>query len=252
VREERRRLEVGTARKDTGVSEKPILVIGNRTYSSWSLRGWLVMALSGLAFDEEMVWLDAPDHAETMRAATSGVGMVPTLRVGARIVADSLAIAEYAAERAPEARLWPEDALDRAEARSFAARMHSGFAALRKACPMNLSNRFDGFEPDAAVGADLAALEAMWKPALARSGGPFLFGRFGAVDAFFAPVAARVFTFRLPVSAPSGRYVDALLAHPSMRAWIGAARREADIDRPRTDRLATGYFAPGDWPILDT
>lgn len=232
------------------MSEETVLVLGNRTYSSWSMRGWLVMAQSGLRFDEEMIWLDAPNHKEAMIAATGGVGTVPTLRVEDRIVADSLAIAEFAAERAPEAGLWPSDPLDRAEARSLTARMHSGFPALRKACPMNLSNRFDDFTPDSEVRADLATLEAMWEPSLTRSGGPFLFGRFGAVDAFFAPVAARIFTFRLPVSELAQGYVDAILAHGPVRAWINAARLEKDVDRPRTDRLANGSFAPGDWPIL--
>ncbi len=236
------------------MTETLTLVLGNRTYSSWSLRGWLVMEQSGLPFTEEMVWLDAPDHKAQMLAATGGVGAVPTLRVatesGDRIIADSLAIAEFAAEHAPDAGLWPVDPLDRAEARSLAARMHSGFAALRKACPMNLSNRFSDYRPDPDVAADLTTLQSMWTACLTRSGGPFLFGDFGAVDAFFAPVASRVDTFGLPLSPICRDYVEAILVHPPMRRWIEAAALEPGIERPRTDRLASGRFAPGSWPIL--
>ncbi|MDF1749419.1 MAG: glutathione S-transferase [Alphaproteobacteria bacterium] len=232
------------------MSQIPVLVIGNRTYSSWSLRGWLVMAMAGLDFAEEMIWLDMPDHKPAMQAATGGVGTVPTLRIGGRCIADSLAIAEYAAEMAPDAGLWPKDAMDRAQARSLAARMHSGFMNLRRGCPMNLSNRFPDFKPDEGVLADLEILQLAWTDCLSRSKGPFLFGDFGAVDAFFAPVAIRVYGFNLPLTPICMRYVDALLDHPLMQQWISAARLEPDMERPRTDRLASGAFIPGDWPIL--
>ena len=230
---------------------KPVLVIGDRTYSSWSLRGWLLMALSGLDFDEEMHWLDAPNYKEGLLAATGGGGGVPTVRLGSRIIADSMAIAEYAAEAAPDAGMWPKDPLDRAEARSLAAQMHSGFTALRKACPMNLSNQFPDFVPDDAVKADLARLERLWLPCLERSGGPFLFGAFGAVDAFFAPVATRIDTFCLPISPAARAYADAILDHPLMRQWIAGARLEADMDRERTGRFSEGGFTPGNWPLLN-
>lgn len=226
------------------------LVFGNRTYSSWSMRGWLVMAQSGLPFEEEMFWLDDPGYRDGLLAATGGVGTVPTLRVGDRIVAESLAVAEYAAEAAPDAGLWPDDPLDRAEARAAAARMHAGFANLRQACPMNLSNRFPEFEPDHGVIADLSVLEGIWRPLLERSGGPFLFGGFGIADAFYAPVASRIDTFCLPVSNESRAYVDAVLRHDLVRRWIEDAAKEPAIDRPRTDRLSRGWFAPGDWPLL--
>jgi len=229
---------------------RPVLVIGNRTYSSWSLRGWLVMAQSGLPFDEEMIWLDMPDHKSAMRAATGGVGTVPALRIGDICIADSLAIAEYAAEKAPDAGLWPKDAMDRALARSLTARMHSGFTNLRRDCPMNLSNRFLDFKPDDGVLADLAVLQAAWTECLNRSAGPYLFGAFGAVDAFFAPVAIRVYGFNLSLSPQCMDYVNALLDHPLVQQWITAARLEQDVQRPRTDRLTAGGFTPGDWPIL--
>lgn len=226
------------------------LVLGNRTYSSWSLRGWLFLAQSGLPFEEEMFWLDEPGYREGLLAATGGIGTVPTLRVGSRVISESMAVAEYAAEAAPDAGLWPADALDRGEARSLAARMHAGFTDLRRECPMNLSNRFPDFKPSDAVLADVAKLEAMWEPCLLRSGGPFLFGAFGAVDAFFAPVAARIYTFCLPVSDVAKAYTDAILDHPLMRQWIADATQEQNVQRERNDRLSKGGYLPGDWPIL--
>lgn len=233
------------------MTEPMVLVLGNRTYSSWSLRGWLLMARTGLRFEEEMYWLDEPGYKDALLQATGGIGTVPTLRVGERIISESLAIAEYAAEIAPEAGLWPEDPVDRAEARSLSARMHAGFTALRSDCPMNLSNRFPAFEASPEVQADLAILESMWLPCLARSGGPFLFGAFGAVDCMFAPVATRIDTFCLPVSAEARAYVDAILDHPLMRQWIADAAEEPKVDRARNDRLSKGWFTPGDWPILE-
>lgn len=226
------------------------LVLGNRTYSSWSLRGWLLMMLSGADFEEEMHWLDAPGYKDALLAATGGSGAVPTLRIGDRVIPDSMAIAEYAAEIAADGALWPSDPLDRAEARSLAARMHSGFTALRSACPMNLSNRFPDFSVSDAVAADLRVLEGMWEPRLAHSGGPFLFGEFGAVDAFFAPVATRIDSFCLPVSETARGYTDRIMAHPLMRQWIADAALEPAINRPRNDRFAEGGFAAGDWPLL--
>lgn len=232
------------------MSEPMVLVLGNRTYSSWSLRGWLLMARTGLRFEEEMFWLDEPGYKDGLLKATGGIGTVPTLRVGDRIISESLAIAEYASEIAPEAGLWPEDPLDRAEARSLSARMHAGFAALRSSCPMNMSNRFPDFEPSAEVLEDLELLESMWGPCLSRTEGPFLFGAFGAVDCMFAPVASRIDTFCLPVSAEARAYVDAILDHPLMRQWIAAAAEEPKVERARNDRLSQGWFTPGDWPIL--
>ena len=228
----------------------PVLVIGNRTYSSWSLRGWLAMAMTGKPFDEVMVWLDEPDHRERMRLETGGFGTVPTVRLGDVVIGDSLAIAEFAAEWAPDKRLWPDDPVERALARMACARMHSGFMALRASCPMNLSNRFDDFQPSDDVRADLDVLEDLWETALQRSGGPFLFGGFSLADAFYAPVVTRIDTFRLPVSESALRYCAAVLRHPLMRQWIAAAAQELSVVRPRTDRLSAGGFTPGDWPLL--
>lgn len=229
----------------------PVLVIGNRTYSSWSLRGWLTMALTEKPFDEVMVWLDSPDHKQIMLAETQGFGTVPTLRIGDVALGDSLAIAEFAAEWAPEKALWPEDPMERALARSVTARMHSGFMALRANCPMNLSNRFPDFVPSEEVLADLTLLETVWSEALERSGGPFLFGdTFGLVDAFYAPVVTRIDTFHLPVSELALEYGRAVLSHPLLQLWIKAAAEEPTVDRPRTGRLMKGGFTPGSWPLL--
>ncbi len=232
------------------------LIIGNRTFSSWSMRGWLLAALSGLDFEEETIWLDEPGYKKWMVHRTGGAGTVPTLRIvdgkSERFVPDSMAIAEYFAELAPEVAFWPDDPIDRAEARSLAARMHSGFDALRSSCPMNLSNRFNDFEPDADVLSDVETLDRDWSRCLERSpeGGPFLFGAFGAVDCFFAPVVARIYSFRLPVSDVSKAYVDAVLQQPLVRRWVEASEEEMTVTRERTGRLAEGWFRPGNYPIL--
>jgi len=228
------------------MSEPLTLVLGNRTYSSWSLRGWLLMKLTGQTFDEEMIWLDDPGYKPKMLAATNGFGTVPTLRIGDRAIGDSMAIAEYAAEIAAPGQLWPEDPVDRAEARMLTAKMHAGFQNLRAQCPMNLSNVFEEFTASPEVLADIETLEALLCPVLARSGGPFLYGEaFGAADAFYAPVAARIRTFRLPVSAQLKDYIDTVLSHPLMDEWTKDAAKEPGIERDRTDRLASGWFEPG-------
>lgn len=232
------------------------LIIGNRTFSSWSMRGWLSAALSGLAFEVEVVWLDEPGYKRWLVHRTGGAGTVPTLviRHGAkeRFIADSAAISEYFADRVPEAGFWPQDIEDRAEARSLAARMHSGFSALRQACPMNLSNRFNEFDPSDDVREDLSELERLWNACLERKpdGGPFLFGAFGAVDIAFAPVATRVYTFNLPVTGLARAYVDAVLHHPLVQRWVEASEAEAKVTRERTGRLSEGMFAAGNYPIL--
>jgi len=228
------------------MSDPLTLVLGNRTYSSWSLRGWLLMKLAGHPFEEEMIWLDDPGYKEKMQAATLGFGTVPTLRIGERAIGDSMAIAEYAAEISAPGQIWPVDAQDRAEARMLAAKMHAGFQSLRAQCPMNLSNVFDGYEPNPDVLADLSALEGLLCPVLERTGGPFLYGEaFGAADAFYAPVAARIRTFRLPVNDSLSNYVNAVLAHPLVWEWTQAAAQEPGVARERTDRLAHGWFEQG-------
>ncbi|MDH3262950.1 MAG: glutathione S-transferase [Paracoccaceae bacterium] len=201
------------------------LAVGDRAYSSWSLRGWLLFDAWNLPVRLHLVEF-AGDGVEAQLAALAPARTVPTLRTpeGA-IVSESLAIAEELATRFPMAGLWPEDALARATARSLAAEMHAGFAALRNGCPMNLRVSYADFRPDEAIMADLARLERIWTHARAVCGGsgPWLCGTYSVADAFFAPVAARIAGYGLPVSEPSQGYVRAHLAHPSFRRWRAMA-----------------------------
>lgn len=206
------------------------IVIADKAYSSWSMRGWLLLAAFDLPFEEEFVPLYSPDFT-AMQAARAPARTVPMLEIQdggrATLVWDSLAIAETLAERHPEAGLWPADPAHRALARSLAAEMHSGFTALRGACPMNLHRhaRPRATLP-AGVGADLDRLAAIWGHALAATGGPWLGGaRFSAADAFFAPVATRLDSYALmtPGTEP---YARRLLAQPAVARWIGAGRAD--------------------------
>jgi glutathione S-transferase len=196
-----------------------LLVIGNKNYSSWSLRPWLAMKVHGIAFDEKRILLYAPDSkAEILRH--SPAGKVPILKDGTTTVWDSLAILEYLAERDP--RLWPRDASERAKARSIAAEMHSGFAKLREHMSMNVRKRYPGKGRTPEVLADIARISAIW----AQAKGPFLFGEFTAADAMYAPVVLRFRTYA--VEGPNRSYMDAMLALPAMREWIVAAEREPE------------------------
>ncbi len=208
-----------------------ILVIGNKNYSSWSLRPWLAMKTLGLAFEERRIPLDQPDTQQEIRKHNPA-GKVPCLVDGANVVWDSLAILEYLAEKRPE--LWPADAAARARARSVAAEMHSGFFAVRNAMPMNVRNRYPGKGRSAEVDADIARIDAIWS----QAGKPLLFGAFSAADAMFAPVAFRFRTYEPPLSAASRAYLQALLALPAMQEWSAAAGREAEVLSKYDDRYA--------------
>ena len=213
------------------------LWIGNKNYSSWSLRPWLLMTEAGIPFEEKRLRLSSEPDSDFKRTllALAPTGRVPLLvdDDGAAIW-DSLAIAETLAERHPQKHLWPEDARSRARARSLAAEMHSGFGALRNAFGMNLEARLPEvgvrlLAENAAAKADLARVDALFSEELAAGGGPFLFGaRFGIVDAFYAPVCTRIRTFGLPVSAPAQPYVERVLALPSFLAWEREALAEHD------------------------
>jgi glutathione S-transferase len=196
-----------------------LLVIGNKNYSSWSLRPWLAMKELGLAFDEVRIPLYRPGSKEEI-LRYSPAGRVPILRDGDTVVWDSLAILEYLAERHP--RLWPGDAAQRANARAISAEMRSGFAALRQHMSMNTRKRYPGKGRTPEVLADIARIEQIWGAAR----GPFLFGAFSAADAMYAPVVLRFRTY--DVSVRNQRYVDAMLALPAMRDWIEAAEREPE------------------------
>ena len=197
------------------------LAIGDRAYSSWSLRGWLLFDAFGLPVRVQRARLytdDLPRLLEGFFPART----VPVMRTAeGTVVAESLAIAEELASRHPEAGLWPKDPAARAVARMLAAEMHAGFTALRSHCPMNLRISYTGCDPTDAVLADLARLETIWSWARRETGaqGPWLCGAYSAADAFFAPVAGRIAGYNLPVGAEAAACVAAHLAHPSFRRW---------------------------------
>jgi glutathione S-transferase len=205
----------------------PTLVIANKVYSSWSLRPWLMLQQGGLAFDEVVIPLGQPD-TRTKILAHSPAGRVPVLVDGELTVWDSLAILEYAAERWPELGVWPADRTARAVARSISAEMHSGFQALRNACPMNLGKRYATRDRGEAVARDVGRIEESWREARARfgAGGPFLFGRFSGADAMYAPVVTRFETYGVEVAPETRAYMDAILSLPAFAAWREAALRE--------------------------
>jgi glutathione S-transferase len=195
------------------------LFIGDYTYSSWSLRGWLLMHRFGLPARVEMIPFDAADVASQL-SAVAPARTVPCLRLGdGTVIWDSLAMAEELASRHPEAGLWPADPGLRAMARSLAAEMHSAFGALRGDCPMNLRLAYADTPLSEALRADLARIERLWSFALERSGGPWLCGAYSAADAFYAPVAARIAGYGLPVGAQAEAYVARHLADPAFRRW---------------------------------
>jgi len=207
------------------------LVIGNKNWSSWSLRPWLAMRRAGLPFDEINVRLRLPD-SKTEILKHSPSGMVPTLIDGDLAIWDSLAILEYLAERHPEAELWPREASARAIARSAAAEMHSGFALLRQHCSMEILARspLETLPPE--VAANVERIVALWRGCRAKfgKGGPFLFGRFSNVDAMYAPVAARFRTYIPDLGnyddGTAKAYADTIFAMPEMQAWEEGARAE--------------------------
>lgn len=200
------------------------LFIANKNYSSWSLRPWVLMRELGIGFEESLVPFVQP-HEPNPFLAFSPTGKVPCLVDGETVVWESLAIAEYLAEREP--RVWPADARARAWARAAAAEMHAGFGQLRGRCSMICALRVQLNEMPAALQRELTRLDALWNEGLTRHGGPFLAGAaFTAVDAFFAPVAFRVQSYQLGLSAPALAYAQRLLDLPSMRDWYAQALRE--------------------------
>ena len=197
------------------------LVIGTRRYSSWSLRGWLVVRLAGLDVEEVVIPIAA--GATTAIKAATPSGTVPYLEHRGVRVWESLAIAEYCAEILPS--LWPSDPGARAWARAIAAEMHAGFTTLRRTMPMNLGRTDAAPHPEAQ--ADIARIDAIWREALSASGGPFLFGAtFGNADVMYAPVVCRFLTYRPDLSAPARAYCDAVRGHPLIGEWYDRAARE--------------------------
>jgi len=203
------------------------LVIGNKNYSSWSFRPWIAMKVAGIAFDEVVISLDAPDFKSRV-AKISRTGKVPALDDNGIHVWESLAILEYLAERFPIARLWPADPAARAEARAISSEMHAGFVPLRRACPMNMWRPVKKRELSDEVLANVWRIEAMWADCRTRcgAGGPFLFGPFCAADAMYAPVVARFHTYDVAVGASARAYMDAMRALPAWQEWETAALKE--------------------------
>lgn len=217
------------------------LYIGNKNYSSWSMRPWVLLKQAGIEFEEVMVRfdsLDAGSEFKKVMGLINPVGKVPVLVDDGLVVWDSLAICEYVselvAEKFPEKTLWPVDAKARARARSVCAEMHSGLGGLRSNCPMNIEASL----PDAGklvwrdkpeVRADVARVIAMWSALLQEHGGPLLFGRFSIADAYFAPVCMRLKTYALPVPPAISAYVDRVSALPGVKAWIDGALAERDF-----------------------
>ena len=207
--------------------QRPLLVIGSKRYSSWSLRPWLALKQAGIAFDELVIRLRQPDTA-TRIAEYSPTGKIPVLRDGEILIWDSLAICEYAAEMLPGAWLWPEDREARARARAVSAEMHSGFAALRETMSMDVARTIALAAVPAPVQADIARIKSVWTECRRdfAADGPFLFGAFTLADAMYAPVATRFLTYGVALDPVCRSYVDAVMALPAMREWVEAAKRD--------------------------
>jgi glutathione S-transferase len=202
------------------------IVIGDQNLSSWSMRPWLVLKASGLPFEQTKILLDRPDTAKLIKRFSPS-GRVPVLIDGTQTVWDSLAICEYIAELAPEKNLWPADARLRAQARSYVAEMHSGFTALRSQCSMDLSLKIKIKHLLPQTADDISRILELWKSALAKSQGPFLFGDFGIVDAYYAPVVMRFISYGIDIrDAQIRAYMKRISAHPAVKAWIAAAKKE--------------------------
>jgi glutathione S-transferase len=219
------------------------LVLGNKNYSSWSLRPWFAMKTVGIPFEDTVISLDDPNF-KTRVAELSPAGKVPVLLDGELRVWESLAILEYLADKFPDAGVWPADAAARAHARTVAAEMHAGFASLRRYCPMNIRRPVKARELTPEVQADVRRLDAMWTGCRARfgKGGPFLFGAVGAADAMFAPVVSRFHTYGIDVSSSARSYMDAVMATPAWSEWTAAALQEpwvlarCEVDWPAVPR----------------
>ena len=203
------------------------LIIGNKNYSSWSFRPWIAMKAAGIAFEETVISLDAEDFKAHV-APVSGTGKVPVLIDSDVRVWESLAILEYLAEKFPNAGLWPADAVARAHARAIANEMHAGFLPLRRLLPMNMWRPVIKRDLTPEAAANVARIEAIWNECRTHfgKGGPFLFGRFGAADAMYAPVVARLHTYAVAVGASTRAYMDAVMALPAWREWYEAAVKE--------------------------
>lgn len=202
------------------------LIIGNKLYSSWSLRPWILMKAKAIAFTETVIPLSQPDTRKNI-LEHSPTGKVPLLVDGIRVW-ESLAIMEYLAEAFPKAGIWPSDKAARAHARAASSEIHAGFQALRQACPMNLGRRFKPREWSPEVRDAVSRIEELWSQARSKyaGGGKFLYGDFSAADAMYAPVVTRLDTYQISVSSDARAYMDAILSHPAFVAWRSDALKE--------------------------
>ncbi len=204
------------------------LILGNKNYSSWSLRPWIAMRHAGIDFEEEVIPLYEPGSAGRI-AVYSPAGKVPILLDGDIAIWDSLAILEYVAEKFPKAQLWPADPQARAHARAVSAEMHAGFVNLRRHCPMNMRRESRKHELTAEVAADVRRIERIWTDCRAQfaDGGPFLFGAFGAADAMYAPVVSRFASYAIGVGAAAEAYMASVMALPAWIEWRNAGVAES-------------------------
>ncbi len=213
------------------------LYVGNKNYSSWSMRPWVLLKQAGIPFEEVMVRFDSFDAGSTFKTTLGGItptGRVPVLTDDGFAIWDTLAIAEYAADKFPEKNLWPQDPQARGRARSICAEMHAGFSALRSHCPMNIEAALPEigqlvWRDHPAVRADVQRIVAMWSGLLEQYGGPLLFGEFSIADAYFAPVCMRLKTYALPVPQAIADYVNRVVALPGVKAWIDGGLAEKDF-----------------------
>jgi len=223
------------------------LYVGNKNYSSWSMRPWVLLRQAGIAFEEEVVRFDSFDSDSNFKKTVAGLtptAKVPVLVDGDLAIWDTLAISEYVAEQFPEKHLWPECKAARARARSVCAEMHSGFTGLRSNCPMNIEAALPEigalvWRDKAAVRSDVQRIVQMWTGLLQEHGGPMLFGQFTIADAYFAPVCMRLKTYALPVPQAISDYVQRVCALPGVAAWMEGALAEKDfLDFEEPYRLA--------------
>jgi glutathione S-transferase len=221
------------------------LIIGNKNYSSWSIRPWLVLTHFAIPFDEQVVMLSGEGWREILRKVSPS-GKVPVLIDGDVVVYETIAIIEYLAERFPHKKIWPTDRKQRAVARSAAAEMHAGFSSLRNLAPVNLKASYPNRIDLDAVAGDLKRVEHLWGDLLQKSGGPYLFEQFSAADAMFAPLASRIRTYELPTSDVAAEYVEAIYALPAFQQLLADARKETwVVQRDEID------YAQGLKPVTD-
>ena len=213
------------------------LVVGNKNYSSWSMRSWVLLRQAAIPFEEIKLRFDGFTPDSSFKKAVNALtptGKVPVLLDGSLAVWDTLAIAEYLAEQFPDKHLWPRDKGARARARSVCAEMHAGFMGLRSHCPMNIEARLPEagaliWRDQPSVRADVVRLVAMWQELLKQHGGPLLFGAFTVADAYFAPICTRLKTYALPLAPAIAGYVERVRALPGVKAWIEEAQAEQDF-----------------------